>query len=236
MTDIVEITNHVEQAIDRLQTKFRNSDWEGVVTAYVVQIQDLETSLFEFVDGRAIDTAEGINLDNMGTIVIQDRLGFDDDFYRVLIYVKIGINTSQANPEKVIDVFRLLTSSNLVHLIDLENGAVELYGDGVPPTDDISFVFENMEKVVAAGVRINTIGFFDPDEAFSFAGNVAGLGFSDITGTTGGKFVDQFYRYTIPFAFSGVNDSYLGFGSLVDEELGGVFISLKEALGVFDDG
>lgn len=232
MTDIVKIENHVEQAIARLQSKFRTNDWLGVVTAYTVEIQNLETNLFNFIDGRSIEKAVGENLDNIGTIVVQERLNFDDEFYRVLIYVKIGINTSQANPEKVIDVFRLLTAANLVHLIDLENGAIELYSDGLSPTDDINFIFENMEKVVAAGIRINTIGFFDPNEAFSFAGNVPGLGFSDITGTTGGKFLNEFYRYKLPFAFAGVNDSFKGFGSLIDEELGGAFISLKEALGV----
>lgn len=97
----------------------------------------------------------------------------------------------------------------------------------------VDFFFENMQRVVAAGVRVNFIACFDPDESFSFDGvGPIGLGFSS-TGapTTGGQFA-FLHRQTKPeFAFDSsasptVDPDGGGFGAIADPLVGGFFQGL----------
>ena len=228
------IDNYNELGLANLLEKYQQlPGWTGLMNMLMKQVQEIEDMLNTFPEGRALATAIGQQLDELGTIVVQDREGFDDDFYRVLLYVKIGINTSEGEPLKIIDIFKLLTEAATVHYQNLGNGNLSLASDGQSPIEDIEFLFENMEKVIAAGCRLTHISFYDPDEPFSFDGNnpnAPGLGFSDITNTLGGKFA-SLERNKVPFAFAGENESYEGFGSLIDPVSGGVFISLEEYVG-----
>ena len=46
------------------------------------QIQDLEDKARELLYSRDVDNCSGTQLDNLGTIIGQGRLGYDDEFYR----------------------------------------------------------------------------------------------------------------------------------------------------------
>lgn len=229
MTDIVKISDHVERSLARTLTQYKAKEkFEGLATELGDQSQELEDAIHALVDGRAIATATGEQLDQIGTIVDQERGGFDDDFYRILLYVKIGQNTSQGGPEKIINIFKLLTEADLVHYQNLTYASAMLGTDQDIAEDFVDFVYESMEKVAAGGVRIDHIVCFDPDEPFSFDGpntGAPGLGFSDITGTTGGKFA-KLHRRQIRFAFDGNDIDAGGFGSLLDPIVGGTFVGI----------
>ncbi len=226
-TDITTITNHVELALARSATQYKDQPkHEAFIRAFSKQVQDLEDATFGMIDARTIELSTGLQLDNLGTIVDQAREGAYDDRYRVLLFVKIGQNTSQGGPEKVINIFQLLTAATLVHYINLGTGAVMLGSDVLIAPDQINSIYQDMELVIAGGVRVDHIVCFDPTEPFAFSGpntSAPGAGFSDITGLTGGKFA-VLHRKKIPFAFAGNNVSDKGFGSLLDSQVGGTFV------------
>lgn len=223
-------TEHVVEALDRLLEQYRKkTTWTSVITATVDQIQDLEQAIWDLDAGRNINTAVGVQLDNLGTLVGQERLGFDDDFYRVLLFVKIGVNTSEGDPQKIISTFKLLTQADSVHYMNLGGGNIHLATSNRIPENIRQFAYDNMQRVVASGVRIDHISFYDNAEPFAFAGtntSYPGFGFSDITGTTGGLF-SGLQRDLTPFAFGGDDSSARGLGSLEDSRAGGVLVGIS---------
>jgi len=226
---LVKITTHIVDALSRRIEQYKSKkNIEGMIRAFVKQIQDLEEVGSELRNERLdLTQTVGVQLDKFGTIVVQEREGFDDVFYRILLQFKIGQNISKGEPAALISTIKLITLASLVHYQNLGFGQVSLSTDGTIDPALINFVFTNMQKVAMAGVRINSIICFDPDEPFSFDGTgPIGLGFSSLAApTTGGKFA-FLHRETIPFAFAGDDISAAGFGTLQDPLAGGTFVGL----------
>ena len=224
-----QILNHKEGALLRLLEQYKDAEnIKGIIEIYSDQIQELENLLFPMFEERLnIQKAIGQQLDEIGEIVVQKRGSATDERYRLLLLVKIGINTSQGTPENVIQIFKLMTESDYVHLINLGLAEIELEGTtGFIDQDEVNFIFNSAHQLVAAGVRVNDIRCVHPTDAFGFAGsdnNPPYLGF------TSGEFSTP-YRYGLPFAFSDENGNDTdattdGFGAgHADPLLGGQFI------------
>ncbi len=229
MTDIPTITNHIELALGRSTDQYKQkTKHEAFIEAFSKQVQDSEDAIFNMIDARTLEFAVGQQLDGIGDIVGLTRQGRSDADYRVLLYVKIGQNTSQGGPEKIINIYKLLVGAGLVHYMNLNTGSVMLGSDVDIPADQVSFVLNNMELIAAGGVRIDHLVCFDPSEPFAFAGpntDAPGAGWSDITGVSGGKFA-RLHRSRIPFAFAGNDVDASGWGSLVDPVAGGTFVGI----------
>lgn len=224
-----KITTHVDDALNRRVEQHKEKEnLEGMLKAFNNQKQELENVFFELLEERLdLNNTVGQQLDNFGKIVDLEREGFDDDFYRILLLVKIGQNVSNGDPERIISTFKLLTQATLVHYQNLGDASIGLSVDTTIDPSLVDFFFENMERVVAGGVRIDFMASFDPDESFSFDGvGPIGLGFSSLAApTTGGKFA-YLNRRSLPFAFAGDDKSALGFGTVIDPVAGGVFVGL----------
>ena len=229
MADVTTITSHVVDAVNRIITQYKDKPkLAGIITAFASNIQDLEDSTYGMVALRALVNATGAQLDRIGEIVGISRQSFDDDFYRILIYVQIGKNTSQANAEKIISIFALLTEANVVHLINLNAGSIQLLTDGVIDEDKVNFIFQNMEDVVGSGIRIDHIMSFD-DDSFAFEGvnsNSPGKGFGDSSDALVGGLFATLHQYIKPFAFAGNDISAEGFSSLDDPLAGGNLVGI----------
>lgn len=230
---VTKITDHVSQAVDRLAEQYKEKTLvEGLVKAFVPPIQDLEDVFCDLETDRQLNNAVGLQLDNFGTIVGRDREGFDDDFYRILLQVQIGINNSEGTPEDIISTLKLLSENALVHFQNLGDGQIGLSVGAELDQTQVDFIFENLERVVMAGVRINFLSCFDPDEPFSFDGSgPVGLGFSSLAApTTGGKFGFLHRRTKPQFALNteaGTTDpNGGGFGTVLDPHAGGFFQGL----------
>jgi len=227
---IIRIDSHVLDAIDRLIEQYRESeDLHKIIEAFVQQIQFLEDAAFDFKDRLDPNEIEGKLLDRFGTIVVQDRLGLEDDFYRLLLLAKIGTNVSEGESERIITVFKLLTRGTHVQLMNLGGGEISISTDGTLDEKFINFVFAQMEKTVAAAVRINEFVFHDADAPFSFDGpnvSVPSAGFGTVAdANVGGKFA-YLRRFFTTFAFDGDDISSSGFGSIQDPIVGGGFVTL----------
>lgn len=225
-----KILDHTAQAIDRLLEQYKGKPrMEGLLTALVQEWQNIEDVLFGLPDDLKIATAVGIQLDLIGTIVIQERLGFSDDIYRALLQAKVGENVSKSTPENVIDVVKLLTGSNLVHFQEYYPAG---YGVAIDTDIDASltdFFYDRIERVDPAAVRLESLVCFDPDEAFAFDGGPGtALGFGDLTDVNvGGLFAKIHVRTQPAFAFApppGQETTDEGFGDLNDNLFGGIMI------------
>lgn len=225
-----KITTHVSDALERLLEQYKGKPRiEGMISCFVEQIQELEDVVFDLPEDLAIATAVGVQLDLIGTIVVQERLGFSDDIYRALLQAKVGENVSKSTPENVIDVVKLLTGAGLVHLQEFYPAG---YGISIDQDIDpslIDFFYDRIERVDPAAVRLESLVCFDPDEAFAFDGGPGtALGFGDLTAPlVGGTFAKIHVRTQPAFAFApppGQETTDQGFGDLNDNLFGGILI------------
>ncbi len=222
------INNHVQEALSRLIEQYKDSDNLKVVLNAILQdIQDLEDSTHTLYGRLDIATAEGPLLDQIGEIVGQDRLGYGDEFYRTLIYTRIGINLSNGEPERAINIFKILSGANIVHLQEYYDANIGIGSDGVLPVDQLVFIYELIQSVIPAGVRLAHLWYFDPDCQFGFGGSQTGIqGFGSVNDANLGGCLGGLYDISKEFAFDGDDSNADGFSSVRDSVLGGKLVSV----------
>lgn len=223
---IGKISNHKEQATDRLIEQYKQAEkLIGILDAFNSQTQDLEDALHSLFEGRWIENASGDVLDRFGEIIGQGRLGFDDDFYKILLYVKLGENISQGETERVIDIYRIITRADICQLQEHYPAGMTLLSNGTINPITASFIYNKLQGVAGAGIRIDRIGEFS-DRPFGFVGAPTALGFGTLDDLAiGGEFA-HFYDTAPPFSFKDPSrDDIGGFGTLQDHIYGGRFSS-----------
>lgn len=192
---LIKTTDHVGEALANLVEEFKNKPkMAAFLTALVNQIQDLEDASFEVFLNRWIDTAVGVQLDGLGAIVGEDRLGRGDDAYRLAIKARIQINFSEATPEDIL--LALVNFYNRTYeMIEIPPAAfiIRLVDAWVTGTDPDAEDFVNLlNSVNGAGIKAwFQYSIVDDDHTFTFAsGDVleasSTLGFGDDGQNSGG--------------------------------------------------
>lgn len=229
MSDITKINNHVEKGLDRRLEQWKDKpNLEGMIESQITGFQEIEDVAFDLRDLRlSIPDAEGFQLDQIGTIVGQGRLNFDDAFYRILLQARIGINVSNGDPERIIDTAKLLTSANFVHYMNLGGAEIAIGSDGIINPLTVEFLLGNLNRVVMGGVRVNYLCIYDGEDSFSLAGNntkTIGKGLGTIADINVGGKLGQCYNIKNKFSLSGNNTSDQGLGTIREPLVGGVLI------------
>ena len=225
---IKQITTHEQDSIDQLLLQYKDKAViEGLVKIFGKQIQELENVYCDMLEKRTLDEAFGTTQDLMGTIVGQDRQGFDDTFYENLLKAKVGENTSQGDIEKIIDITRLLTNASLIELQEWYPQGIGLGVNVAVDPSLINFFYERLNRVDVATVRVEGIWCFDDTEGFAFDGGPGTAeGFGDINdANTGGTLAELHIRTQPAFSFAaqaGVEDGDEGFSSIEDVYAGGI--------------
>lgn len=93
MAEITHITTHVSDGLSNILSQFNESDLlRKFVEIVLDEVQRLEDLDWEVLTERALDAAEGVQLDIYGQLVGWPRNGVtDDDEYRRLIKVAIQL-------------------------------------------------------------------------------------------------------------------------------------------------
>ncbi len=134
---IAVIVDHTADAIDRFLSQFKNKpNMANLVTMLTEQIQDLEDDLAPLAALRMLDQATGIQLDKFGDIVGQLRGGREDEFYRVVLAGKIGVNNSEGTGEELISTFKTYSQISDFQVIPYYPAAVQIVTDQIPVFPD----------------------------------------------------------------------------------------------------
>jgi len=97
--------SHEEEALANLIEQFKDKPKiAGILKSYLRQIQGLENVLSDMLTKTTLDDAEGVHLDNIGSIVGEPRSGRNDLQYRTAIRARIGLNVSEGTMEDVIAI------------------------------------------------------------------------------------------------------------------------------------
>lgn len=225
---IDQITNHIEAGLRRRLEQYKNlPNIQAILEIYLDQNQQVEDAIYPLFRALNINLQSGAMLDLIGEIIGKPRTTNDDGRYRVLLWVKVHQNVSKGEPERVISVFKLLTESEYVHNINLGGAEVQVQvTEDFNDQDEVNLVYREIEKVIAAGVRLATILVADPLEAFAYEGinsQAPALGYDDGLGS-GGKYAKH-YIYKVPFAYAGADAGAEGYGAGgADPLCGGVYV------------
>jgi hypothetical protein len=140
----------------------------------VNQIQELENTFFDMLDLTGLDTAEGTQLDNLGTIIGLTRaVNQTDDIYRALLRVQIISNLSNGEAERIITIIKAFTNSTDVVLQEFFPGHMQIEFDGTVP--NVSELLEAADNAAAGGVSLILTQI--NDNPFVFDGDPDGQGF-----------------------------------------------------------
>ena len=221
------ITTYVTDALALLPEQYKGKPLlAALLTAYMNQAQPLEDTIIALRDSRSLFNATGVLLDNIGNMVGLARSGSQSDaLYRSAIQTRIGQNNSEGQPELIIQIFSIITGATKVQLLEQAIASFSIMSE-VPMNQSLAnSLIASLKVVAAAAVSVESIGSFDPTQAFTFAGDQPGLGFDDGSGTMGGLFATGFSKNDQTFAFAGDDTTGLGFGAPGDPLVGGVFTS-----------
>jgi hypothetical protein len=108
--DDIEDFDHETLGQARLIWQYRGDQprVQAWLATFLAQLQSIEDVSLEVLVGRWPLTAIGAQLDDLGKIVGQDRLGMTDDQYRLFILARILINRGNGRIEEINDILAIL--------------------------------------------------------------------------------------------------------------------------------
>lgn len=223
-----QIATHVIDAENRLLEQYKDQpNIKALIDALIQPVQEIENSLTDLNSNRGVASAVGVQLDRLGDIVGIKRLGLLDDAYRTRIRIKIVQNLSEGEPERLIQVYGALLNSNLVLLQEHYPAGIGISGAGNIPTGQETFIYQNIQNIAAAGVRVDYIETFPVINPFACAGGptISG-GFGDLNNlNVGGGMGTIRVPIGIKFVCSGGVLGNDGFGDLRDPVMGGHLVA-----------
>jgi hypothetical protein len=102
-------TEHRQGAEDLVIEQFKRSEKFNLwLRAYIDRVQNLEDTYRELYTLRTVDTAVGVQLDALGSLVGEARKGLGDEDYRTRIKVRVRLNTASGLERDIVDVFSLI--------------------------------------------------------------------------------------------------------------------------------
>jgi hypothetical protein len=92
---MIHDTTHVATGLDWLLVQGHGKTYlEGLLSAYLERVQDIEDTIYDLSVMQGLSTATGIHLDRLGALVGAPRNGLADTQYRQRIGLQTYINAS----------------------------------------------------------------------------------------------------------------------------------------------
>jgi hypothetical protein len=124
-------TQHVATAQALLIDQFKSKTViQGYLNTLARRVQEIENVLWDIIELRRLDVATGIQLDSLGKLVGEKRIGRSDVDYRTGIRLRIRVNRSKGRIVDVIDVAILASGAVVPRVTEYAflGFQVEIYG------------------------------------------------------------------------------------------------------------
>ena len=114
MTELTQKTTLTAEALDNL-IEFFKGDGKPILAAFISaftdQAQDVEDGSFSVLVDTILESAVGVQLDGIGSIVGRPRGGLGDSAYRVRLKIQILVNKSSGTWEEIYEILALAETS-----------------------------------------------------------------------------------------------------------------------------
>jgi len=160
-----------QRAINLLLTTFKEKEkFPALISGLTKSFQELEDVFKDLYTQRSLDGAYGQQLDNLGQIPVQDRLGLNDEDYRNAIKFKILENQSYGGMETIIEAIKFFTGSETVINIEVYPAAIQAYCDGLTEYSQVPKNFvKNIDDLCGGGIKFMFIAMGYGDFPFAFS-------------------------------------------------------------------
>lgn len=172
---VTEITNHVQQALQRLLTQYQlQPRIAAVITALVEQIQDLENGIYPINEGRQLWNgttypAVGAQLDGIGELVGIARNGLTDAEYLIFILGTIAENFSDTTINTITTIVSIFFRPT--QLMAFEHFPAEMdfevAGGPLDPSLYLTVALA-IQASMGAGIKLGYIATFSETTAFKY--------------------------------------------------------------------
>ena len=105
MTEPTQVTDHATEAVDLLLSQFKGKvRFEAFIAALVRPLQQIETDVFAMLGQQTIATAEGTQLDGIGSLVGISRGGRLDAAYRLVLTKEIELHNCDGTHDALVNL------------------------------------------------------------------------------------------------------------------------------------
>lgn len=127
------------------------------VKAFLDEVSQISLLAQNLLEERRLNTAKGVQLDQIGVLVGEYRLSRNDEDYLLGIKLRIAVNTSSGTVEDIINVLKLLYPESSTYKIERVGAAKIRIRLGVdrPESDLIPII----QQVIPAGVELLGINY-----------------------------------------------------------------------------
>lgn len=152
MTEIVFV-DQVTQGLERLITQWKDKpNVVGLLTSYLENVQEVQDTYQQLNDERGLETAIGAQLDVLGIIIGESRVGRNDTDYRVALKTRIAINTSDGTEPKITEALKILTGVSNFSVRDSYPAAIRVvFGVGLEESE-LQAIFDALDQIVSATI------------------------------------------------------------------------------------
>jgi hypothetical protein len=99
--------NQIESGLDKLLAQFKDKpNINNMTSSYLEQVQETQIAYEEMLDERSLTTSVGVQLDNIGAIVGEDRKFRNDLEYREAIFIRIALNSATGTLTNTISILQ----------------------------------------------------------------------------------------------------------------------------------
>lgn len=198
MTELQHSASHVADGLARLLTSWKDKPkMVAFVRIILERVQHIEDVYRDIYTLSWLETAEGLQLDNLGAIVDEARKGRADALYRPWIKASVLVNRANGLQSDLLRVLRLIIGdAPTVTYTRVPPATFKIEIAGVPSSGDVAQTVHGLlSEVKGAGIRMDLEYTDDVPTAFTF--------WTDAT--------------------EGHTDTVKGFGDTGDPSVGGFF-------------
>jgi len=179
VTNVTEVADLGARAVALLIQQFKSKvDIEAMVSVYADEMQEVQTTLFDMLEERALDTAVGVQLDIIGKLVKLDRLARTDAEYRKALRVEIAVIHSRSLDSDLFGIIFLLTGATVMQLYELPPAGISFYVDTVG-TATAAQIESALDRAAGAAIKLEAFTTTEGATPFGFFGDDTAEGFSD---------------------------------------------------------
>jgi hypothetical protein len=193
---------HVARGVDRLIERYRKPRTSALLASWLTEVQAAEDALWQLYVERSLATAEGAQLDVLGSIVGQPREERSDDVYRVWISARNLVSRSSGRATELVAIARKLVPPpadvGAVRLEEYYPAALTIRITS-PVTLELGYQIAHMLFLAkAGGVKLQMIWMETPALAFRMAPSPDTSTLDSPHGFDGGVFATVSDGATIP--------------------------------------
>lgn len=194
VTAHTKVTGHLAEGLALLTSRFRGKPAiEGLLGAWLEQVQDVEDALWQLLTETTLETAENAQLDELGAILDEPRASLTDTPYRTMLRAKALALRSNGNVPDLLALAELLIPEG--YTLTQYFPAALVVEASEPTALPETRVLALLRLATAAGVGVHLATAPGspgaPADAFLFASGElpetdAAHGWSDVLESTGG--------------------------------------------------